>query len=540
MANDSEKDRRGLVEAPWGEHADVEEVIFPPAEAAQPREQEAIFPAVEGFPTSEELEALYASAETPGAVAPERHEADKKDTGEKIEKHAPAKRKLALLVGALVIVAVGIAIFVYLRNRPKPVPTPKSVDLPMQTSTTTSEIPETAFKISPEKQQLIGVQYGAVEYQTISKSLRAVGKVAYDETKMSRINPKIEGWIENVYVDFTGKLVRKGQPLLSIYSPDLVSTQEEYLLAIKGKRQLGESPFPEAVNFSESLVQSARRRLELWDITDAQIRELEKRGTPTRTMTLYAPTSGFVTTRNAFPRQRVMPETELYAIADLSNVWVIADIYEFEAADIKMGQPATVTISSYPGREFKGKITYIFPQVDNTTRTLKVRVELANKGFALKPDMYADVVLNMSYGRRLVVPQEAVMDSGSEQLVYVSLSDGYFEPRKVQLGAKVDNKFIVLAGVKEGERVVTSGNFLIDSESKLKSAAGGMGMPGMDMGGSGSKSSEKPSQQNQPQSQPTERKILYWYDPMNPANKSDKPGKAPDGMDLVPKYADNE
>src|SRR6266487_3552447 len=206
-------------------------------------------------------------------------------------------------------------------------------------------MPDTAFKISPEKQQLIGVQYGTVEYQVISKSLRAVGKVAFDETKITRINPKIEGWIENVYVDFTGKLVQKGQPLLSIYSPDLVQTQQEYLLAIKGRKEISESPFGEAVNFSESLVQSARRRLELWDITDKQIQELEKRGTPSRAMTLYAPASGFVMTRNAFPKQRVTPDTELYSLADLSTVWIIADVYEFEAANVTLGQPATVSIS---------------------------------------------------------------------------------------------------------------------------------------------------------------------------------------------------
>lgn len=495
--------------------------------------EEVIFPAIERTPTAEEVETLSSPTVSEAAVGTVEKELDGKT-----EKHASRKKKWALLLAGLVLVAASISIFFYLQNRPKPVPTPTSVDLSTQTSTTTTEMPETAFKITPEKQQLIGVQYGTVEYQTISKSLRAVGKVAFDETKMSRINPKFEGWIENVYVDFTGKLVRKGQPLLTIYSPDLVSTQEEYLLAIKGRRQLGESPFPEAVNFSESLAKSARRRLELWDISEAQIRELEKRGTPTRTMTLYAPTSGFVTTRNAFPRQRVTPDTELYAIADLSTVWVIADIYEFEAADIKMGQPATVTISSYPGREFQGKITYIFPQVDNATRTLKVRVELANKNFALKPDMYADVVLDMSYGRSLVVPQEAVMDSGSEQLVYVSLNDGYFEPRKVQLGAKVDNKFIVLGGLKEGERVVTSGNFLVDSESKLKSASGAMGMPGMDHGG-GSKPKEESAPKEDHSQHTGERKILFWYDPMHPAYKSDKPGKAPDcGMDLVPKYSD--
>ena len=549
MANDSEKDRSGLIETPLDEHAEVTETIFPPAEVVQPGEAELIFPAVESTPTPEELEVLYASGEAP-TVSAEAAKAAPKDAGVKTEKLAPKRRIWALLVGAVVVVAVGIAIFVYLRNQPKPVPTPKSAGGPMVTTSTDTGMPETAFKISPEKQQLIGVQYGTVEYQTISKSLRAVGKVAFDETKMSRINPKIEGWIEQVYVDFTGKLVKKGQPLLTIYSPDLVSTQEEYLLAIKGRRQLGESPFPEAVNFSESLVKSARRRLELWDISEEQIKDLEKRGTPSRTMTLYAPTSGFVTTRNAFPRQRVMPDTELYAIADLSNVWVIADIYEFEAADIKLGQPATVTISSYPGRDFNGKITYIYPQVENSTRTLKVRVELANKGFLLKPDMYGDVTLNINYGNRLAVPQEAVMDSGSEQLVYVSLGDGYFEPRKVQLGAKVDNKYIVVAGLKAGERVVTSGNFLIDSESKLKSSSGGMGMPGMDMGGPGSDkksgsqnsmpgmdmSTPKPEEMPKPSS---ERKILFWYDPMHPQYKSDKPGKAPDcGMDLVPKYAD--
>jgi membrane fusion protein, copper/silver efflux system len=457
------------------------------------------------------------------------------------------RRKWLVALISLFVIAVGVAFYLYVQNKPKPVPSPSSVDLTPTANETTNQMPETAFKISPEKQQLIGVQYGTVENESLSKSLRAVGRAAFDETKIVRINPKIEGWIEDVFVDFTGKLVKKGQPLLTIYSPDLVQTQEEYLLALKSRRQLSESPFGEAVNFSESLVQSAKRRLELWDVTEAQIQELEKRGTPSRTMTLYAPESGFVMTRNAFPKQRVMPETELYQLADLSNIWIVADIYEFEAADIRLGQSATVTLSSYPGRTFSGKITYIYPQVDNTTRTLKVRVELANKDFLLKPDMYADVTLNIGYGNRLVVPQEAVMDSGSEQLVYVSLGDGYFEPRKVQVGAKVDNKYVVISGLKAGERVVTSGNFLVDSESKLQSAAGGMGMPGMDHGNSKPKEQEAPKSKSTGQETPTvdhsqhkaERKILYWYDPMHPQYTSDQPGKAPDcGMDLVPKYAE--
>lgn len=384
------------------------------------------------------------------------------------------------------VTAFVIAIYFYQQRKPVQVPAKTSVDHSSHTSTATASstngVPQTAVRITPEKQQLIGVQYGMVENQSLSKSLRAVGRAAFDETKMVRINPKIEGWIEDVYVDFTGKLVNKGQPLLSIYSPDLVQTQEEYLLALKNRKQLGESPFGEAVNFSESLVQSAKRRLQLWDVTDAQIKELEARGTPSRTMTLYAPASGFVMQRNAFPKQRIMPDTELYQLADLSDIWIVADIYEFEAADVKLGQPATVTLSSFPGRTFSGKITYIYPQVDNTTRTLKVRIELSNRGFLLKPDMYAEVTLNISYGNRLVVPQEAVLDSGSEQLVYVALADGYFEPRKIQIGPKVEDKYVVLNGLQAGERIVTSGNFLIDSESKLKSATSGMGMPGMDHG----------------------------------------------------------
>lgn len=447
-----------------------------------------------------------------------------------------------------------------------------------------SNLPEGAFQISAEKQQLIGVTYGEVSYGQMSKTLRAVARLAYDETRIVRIHPKIEGWIEDVYVDFTGKQVQKGQPLISIYSPDLVSTQQEYLLAIRGRRELSESPFKEAAAGAESLYESAKRRLELWDISDQQIKDLEKRGSPIKALTLYAPTNGFVLARNAYSKQRVTPESELYQIADLSTVWAIADIYEYEAPEIQVGQSAMMTLSYYPGKPFRGQVSYIYPQVDAATRTLKVRIEFPNPDFKLKPDMFANVELKIDYGKRLVVPQEAVLDSGSEQLVFVALEGGYFEPRKIQVGAKVDNNFIVLAGLKAGERIATSANFLIDSESKLKSAAGGMGMPGMSHGG-GAPGGSKPDQsqrkqggqpqaapqpaeedhskhQPKPKAQPRvedhsqhkppaedhsqhqvkpERKVLYWYDPMHPNYKSDKPGKAPDcGMDLVPKYADEK
>ena len=481
------------------------------------------------------------------------------EVAEKVEVRAVPKRranrKTALLaVAAVAVVALAALFFLRREKEGQAVPAPAGVGLTTQQTTQGESVrPEGAFRISPEKQQLIGVQYGTVEYQDTSKSLRAVGKVAYDETKIVRISPKIEGWVEQVFVDFTGKQVKKGQPMLTVYSPDLVQTQAEYLLALKGKEELSTSEFADAAKFSASLVESARRRLELWDISAAQIAEVEKRGTPIKAMTLYAPADGFVLTRNAFPRQRVTPDTELYSLADLSRVWVMADVYEFEAADIREGLAADVTLSTYPGRRFSGRVTYINPQLDASTRTLKVRVELPNPGFQLKPDMFADVTFRITGSRSLVVPAEAVMDSGSEQTVFVSLGDGYFEPRKVTLGGKVDSKYVVVSGLKAGEQVVTSGNFLIDSESRLNSAAGSMGAGGHNHGGGAPAGEGKQAQPkgdagheghqtSATQAAPAktaERKVLYWYDPMHPAYKSDQPGKAPDcGMDLVPKYED--
>ncbi len=380
-----------------------------------------------------------------------------------------------------------------------------------ESSTTASNLPEGAFLISAQKQQLIGVTYGEVTSEQVSKTIRAVGRLAYDETRISHVHTKIEGWIEDVYVDFTGKPVKKGDPLLTVYSPDLLQTQQEFLLALKGRKELAESSFRGAATGAESLYESARRRLELWDITEEQIQEIERTGKTKKSLPLYAPATGIVLTRNAYPKQRIMPDTELYTVADLSNIWVVADIYEYEAPEVNLGQSATVTLTYLPGRTFRGKITYIYPQVDATTRTLKVRVEIPNPNFTLKPDMFANVELNINYGKKLVVPQEAVMDSGSEQIVFVALDGGYFEPRRVKLGAKVDGKYVILEGLRAGERIVTSGNFLVDSESKLKSAAGGMGMPGMNHGGgapSGGKQSPQVdhSQHQQGAQQPSQAK----------------------------------
>lgn len=421
----------------------------------------------------------------------------------------PKKRRAAFRWAALLLTLM-LAVIGYLQRERllKLVPSrDASQSSTLNGQARTSNLPEGAFQVTPEKQQLIGVKYAEVEYKTVSRTLRAVGRVAYDETKIVRIHPKVEGWIEQVFVDFTGKQVKVGQPLISIYSPELWQTQQEYLLALKGRNKLAASPFPEAGAGSESLLQAARKRLELWDITDEQIENLEHTGKPFKTLSLYSPSDGFVLTRNAYAKQRVTPETELYNIADLSTVWVIADIYEYEAPEIKLGQRATVTLSYLPRRAFRGQVAYIYPQLDNATRTLKARIEVPNLSFELKPDMFANIELQINYGARVVVPGEAVIDSGAEAEAFVAHEGGYFEPRKVTTGAKVGNEVIILHGLKPGERVVTSANFLIDSESKLKAAASGMGMPGMSHGGGvpagGKQSPQAEHSQHQPGAQPS-------------------------------------
>jgi RND family efflux transporter MFP subunit len=364
--------------------------------------------------------------------------------------------------------------------------------------------PEGSFRVTSDKQQLIGVRYGEVAREPLERTIRAVASLTYDETRIARVHAKVEGWIDKVYVDFTGQLVAKSQPLLSIYSPDLVATQDEYLLALRARDNLGGSRYKEVANGASSLLEAARRRLELWDISDQQIAEIEKTRKPIKALTLYSPVSGFVTARNSYEKQRITPETELYAIADLSTIWAIADFYEYEVRDIRVGQTVILTLPSFPGRAFRGRVSYIYPQLDNTTRTLRVRAEFPNPEFTLKPDMYANAELRVGYGQALSIPQEAVLDSGTEQIVFVALDGGYFEPRRVQLGDRVNDRVIVLSGLKAGERIVTSGNFLIDSESRLKSAAGGMGMPGMKHGGEAGSQSQKSPEPAAPKKEESE------------------------------------
>jgi RND family efflux transporter MFP subunit len=370
------------------------------------------------------------------------------------------------------------------RHYDKPGKAPDGMDLVPQyaegstsqsaSTTSTAPMPAGAVRIAPDKQQLIGVRTATVARQSLVRTVRTTGQLTSDETKLAHIHVKVNGYIDKGYVDYIGQLVKKGQPLFTLYSPDLVATQEEYLIAKRGAKDMGTSQFPEVAQGSQSLLRSARERLKLWDISDEQIKKLDETGEVTKTLTFYSPVSGFVTDRKAFPQTAVTPDMDLYLISDLSTIWVNADVYEYEVPFVKVGQTADMQLSYYAGKAYTGKITYIYPTVDPVSRTVKVRIEFPNPHFDLKPQMFANVQLKIDYGKQIVVPQEAVMDSGDKQYVFVVHEGGVFEPREIQMGAKLEGNVVVLSGLKAGETIVTSGNFLIDSESRLKSAMSGM------------------------------------------------------------------
>lgn len=340
-------------------------------------------------------------------------------------------------------------------------------------TSTQNTVPGTVM-LNPASQQVIGVRYTEARRTDMKRTLRSVGIVQMDDEKISRVHVKFAGWIEKVYLDYVGKLIKKGQPLFTLYSPDLVSAQQEYLIARKGQEYLSKAPYSDVASGADSLLRATRDRLQLLDITDEQISALEETGKAQRTMTVHSPINGFVMNRNAFEQAYVTPETELYEIADLSTIWVYVDIYEYEAPYIHIGQPASMQLSYFPGKNYSGRVTYVYPTLDPKTRTIKVRLEFPNPKYELKPEMYADVQLAINYGMQVVVPSEAVLNSGTGQVVFIAKPGGYFEPREIKVGDQFDGQYVVLAGLKPGEKIVASGNFLIDSESRLGSAMQGM------------------------------------------------------------------
>ncbi len=332
-------------------------------------------------------------------------------------------------------------------------------------------VSKSTFTVSPNRQQLIGVKTEPVMIRTLDKEIRTVGMVTLDESKIYNVQTKYTGWIDKVFVDFRWQHVNIGQPLFSIYSPELVTTQEEYLLALKSKNILSDSQFPDISSGANSLLEASRRRLELLDVSSSQIKELERTGKVKTNLTVYSPVKGHVAQKNAFENMFVEPNTTIYKIADHSVVWVQVDIYENEISLVKLGQSAVMTLPSYPGEEYIGDVTFIWPHLDPETRTVKVRLEFPNPDLKFLPEMYANVVLDIPLGERLTVPGSAVLRTGKMDIVFVDKGQGNMEIRRVQLGRRAGGYYEVLRGLSEGEKVVSRANFLIDSESKIQAAA---------------------------------------------------------------------
>lgn len=328
--------------------------------------------------------------------------------------------------------------------------------------------------ISQEKLQSIGVRFEPAQRRSLERLIRTVGRAEIDERRLARVNIKLEGWIQDLGVNFTGEKVERGQLLFTLYSPELLATQREYLLAIKAADILKNNPSVRAIDNSLSLVESSKQRLRLWDITDAQIQELERIGEASKTVAFYSPISGTVIKKTAVAGMKVSPGEEMYTISDLSQLWILADIYEYELPFIRIGQSAVVSLSYDPGRVVNGRVAFIYPSLDPETRTAKVRFEVPNPGERLKPEMYANVELKIPLGKRLAVPREAVLESGERHVIFINHGEGKLEWRNAKLGVQAGDWVEILEGLKEGEQIVTSANFLIDSESRLKSAIGGM------------------------------------------------------------------
>ncbi len=335
-----------------------------------------------------------------------------------------------------------------------------------------SETPLAPVQLSPQKLQSIGVKTSEVQRRVVADEIRATGNVAVDETRLAYVQTRFSGYIQKVFADATYQYVRKGQPLFTIYSPDLVATEREYVVAKQNQQQVAQSTVPGVASSAASLLNAAGERLKQWGVPQREIERLESTGEAQQELEVVSPVSGYITERNALPNLTVQPETRLYTIADLSTVWVQAQVFQNDLGRIKAGDFAALTVDTFPGRAFSGRVNFVYPQLDMETRTAKVRIVFSNAGLQLKPGMFVNVSIRAPMGRQLVIPASAVLQSGSRQIAFVERGDGYLEPREVQLGARAGDDFIVLKGLKAGEKIVTSANFLIDSESQLQAALG--------------------------------------------------------------------
>ena len=389
------------------------------------------------------------------------------------------------LVGLLAIAVVAFVYFAVIRRQPVQAEPPPTAPPQMSTASTTPQ--GGAIFVAPEKQQLIGMRSVAAEMGTLTKEIRIVGKVSYDETHLAHIHTKVSGYIEEVFADSVGKAVGAGDALFTIYSPDLVATEQDFLLALKSRDLLRSSPLASASTGSENLVAAARERLRLWDVSDQEIQSLESEGKVKRAMTVYSPVSGVVMERTAYHHGTfVDPSKDLFTIVDLSHVWVLGEVYETDLPLVRTGQAAAIELPySGGGQTIRGRVDFIYPFLDPKSRTVQVRMEFPNPDLSLKPEMFTNITMPVAIGRQVLVPEDAVMNTGSEQYVFIDKGDGYVQPRQVKVSAEAGDKVGIQQGLKPGERVVTGANFIVDSESRLKGAFAGMGAPSQAPAGAG-------------------------------------------------------
>lgn len=406
---------------------------------------------------------------------------------------APSRPYLRLLAVSALGIVTGIALAEGARwtqraaSAPQPAQPEAMAGMPaMGASTPPSPAgaSSAAVYIAPARQQLIGVRTGVVERQRVSGTVRTVGVLAYDETRVAQIHTKVAGWVDRLFVDYVGKPVRRGQSLFAVYSPDLVTAQADYLIALRAHKQLGGAS-GDASSASDALLGAAHDRLRRWDATDAEIAALEKSGQPSRTLTLVSPFDGVLLEKSTYVGQYITPDMNAFKVADLSSLWAVGQSFEYEAAAIRVGQPIDVEFpyGQSPGT-IAARIDFVWPDIDPETRRVRFRASLDNRTLHLKPDTYVQLVVHSEDMDRLVVPKEAVIDTGTRRYALMALADGYFEPRTVDVGPPIGDFYPVTAGLAEGDRVVTSAQFLVDSETNLMSAMQSMAvtMPGMSTG----------------------------------------------------------
>ena len=385
------------------------------------------------------------------------------------------------IIGNLILAAALVGLWVRYRAAMRAMPAapaPANASPPASTASTLATPPASPdatmvpVHISAERLQSIGVQTGTVGQKLVEDEIHTTGNVAVDESRVAYVQIRFSGFVQKVFVDATYQYVRKDQPLFTIYSPDLVATEREYLIAKQNQQQVAQSSVPGVVSSAASLLDAAVDRLKQWGVPQKEIDRLESTGAVQQELEIDSPVSGYVTERNVLPSVAVQPEMRLYTITDLSTVWVQAQVFQDDLGRIKIGDSAALSLNTYPGRTFNGRVDFIYPQVDTDTRTAKVRLVVANRALELKPGMFVNMSLKIPMGRHLVIPASGVLQSGTREIAFVEQGDGSIEPREIQLGSRVGDEFIVLKGLQAGEQIVTSANFLIDSESQLQAAMG--------------------------------------------------------------------